>query len=245
MQTNTNAKKTLAEKACIYVISLACVLLIFAFMFLSVQAMLYSKVFYNWQFNKNDSYNELELSKEQLHSVRDKLIDYFKNKTDDLQVYVTFDGEYEPEPFYTEDELSHMQDTKKVFRGFFITSYIFIAVALTFIAVSYFYTLRNQKSTSFNRIYAEGAIIGSSVFLFMGMLLLLCLILFFTQMFSIFHDILFPQGNWMFYDSSNMIRMLPETLFYNAAVIIVSVGFISAVSFLISGIFLIRKVNNK
>ncbi|MCL2370164.1 MAG: TIGR01906 family membrane protein [Firmicutes bacterium] len=210
--------------------SISCLFVIVGLMLMTTDFVVQSRAFYNWQFNKNDTAFELGLSEEQLREVRDQLRDYFAGRSDTLQIYVIFDGDTEPTPFYTEDELCHMRDVKEVFLGFRITAWSLLMVGLlTLIILGIF--LRRR----FVRALTSGAIIGGITFLTIIISMALLILATWERSFEIFHYIFFPQGNWQF-SNSNMIDMLPYTLFMDAALIIAGVGIGVAVIFVVAGI---------
>jgi len=200
-------------------------------MFFSIDFVVGSSAFYNWQFRINDTHNELALADGDLERVRDRLIDYFAGRADCLQVEVTFIGENEPRPFYTDDELCHMNDVRIVFAGFRAA-----AVVLVILGVGGLMAIAAlQKGKDLSKSLSTGAIGAGAGFIGFFAVVALFVSAFWEAAFDIFHQVLFPQGNWSF-ANSNMIAMLPGTLFFIAAMIIVSVGFIFAAFFLGGGI---------
>ena len=193
-----------------------------------------SRAFFNWQFDINDAEFEVGLDREQLNKVRDQLRGYFGGRRETLQIYVIFEGETEPLPFYTEDELSHMRDVYYVFLGFRITAWLLVLSGIiTLITLGVI--LRKEFLKRYLRIISSGAIIGGAVFLSIITSLALLIVATWERAFEIFHYIFFPQGNWQFADS-NMINMLPGTLFMHAGLIIAGAGVTVAVVFVLAGI---------
>ena len=115
---------------------------------------------------------------------------------------------------YRQDELSHMQDVKKVFGG----GLIIVAVALTLFLVTLCFGIIKRKSYYNNcRKVPFYALIGVLlVLLTLGILALTS----FELAFDIFHKILFD-GNWEF-QNGVMIEMIGY-IFEDIAVIIISV----------------------
>ena len=203
-------------------------------MFMTTDIVVQSRAFYNWQFDINDAEFEVGLDREQLREVRDQLRGYFGGRRDTLQIYVIFDGETELSPFYTEDELSHMRDVYFVFLGFRITAWLLVLSGIITL-VTMGILLRKDFVKKFIRAVSSGAIIGGTVFLSIILSLALLIVATWERAFEIFHYIFFPQGNWQFADS-NMINMLPGTLFMHAGLIIAGVGVAVAIIFMLAGI---------
>ncbi len=195
-------------------------LLVLGFLFISVDFVLYSPGFYRNQFAKNNAAEEVELSQAELDRVMYRLIDYFKGKTDDLQIEVTFESMDEPRLFYTEDELSHMADVKKVFAGFKTAAVVLLVASLLGLALLVLFTEKREVPALLSRGAAFGCGILFGILLLVG----LALLLFFEPLFKAFHAVFFPQGNWQFPWDSNMLAILPESLFLTAAVLIAVSG---------------------
>ncbi len=175
------------------------------------------------KFAKNNAMEAVELSQPELDRVMYGLIDYFKGKSDDLQIHVTFESIGEPRPFYTEDELSHMADVKKVFDGFEAAAIVLLVLSLVGLGLLAFLT----KKSDIPALLSRGAVFGCGILFGVLLLIGLALLLFFEPLFTAFHAVFFPQGNWQFPWDSNMLAILPESLFLTAAILIA----VSGVSF--------------
>jgi len=217
-----------------FLVAVSCFFIIIGLMFMTTDFVVQSRAFYNWQFDINDAEFEVGLDREQLNAVRDQLRDYFGGRSGTLQIYVIFEGEIEPSPFYTEDELSHMEDVYYVFLGFRITAWILLLTGII-VLVTLGIIFRKNFVKKFIRALSSGAIIGGAAFLSVIIVLALLIVATWERAFEIFHYIFFPQGNWQF-ANSNMINMLPGTLFMHAGLIIAGVGIGVAVIFVIIGI---------
>lgn len=115
----------------------------------------------------------------------------------------------------TENEISHMEDVKKVF----IISMVVLIISIILVV---FLKFKTKKE------YFMQALKESSILAFLIIILLLILSLFnFEILFIYFHKIFFPQGNWLFPVNSTMIQVFPESLFKKLAFY----------SFTISGLF--------
>lgn len=211
----------------ISLVSCGAALLVVGIMFSTFAAVAYNRAFFRMEYRLNDTAKALKLSDTELERLTDKLVRYFSGRDDSLQTYVTFSGDSEPEPFYSEDELSHMADVKVIFAAvnrmtvacIFIPAIILIAVLL----------LDKRKA----RHLELGSLIGSAFILLFFIALGLYVAVDFEGGFVVFHKIFFPQGNWSF--SSDMIILLPETLFLHATIIILCGGIVPAVALLTFG----------
>jgi len=129
----------------------------------------------------------------------------------------------------TEFEVSHMEDVKNVFvvsMGVLFFS-IFLITFLVF-------KIKNK--------HVWQAFKKSSILAILIIVLLLILSLFnFENLFIYFHEIFFPQGNWMFPFDSLMVQVFPEELFENLAISSLVISFILALSLLFFSFYKIKK----
>ena len=112
-----------------------------------------------------------------------------------------FDLEEVPDVFNAEEQ-AHLADVKKVVQ------YSFVLLAVLILALVIFCMTGDWKKI------IKG---GTSLLL---VLLFLAVIIPFDKLFTLFHQIIFPQGNWMFSVDSTLIQFYPNTFFmsYGAAI---------------------------
>jgi integral membrane protein (TIGR01906 family) len=102
-------------------------------------------------------------------------------------------------PFYSEAEQSHMRDVRVVLYGFLLLA----LVSLVFVVASLIRGARDAarwKAVSRGGIWLIVGIVVLGVFAFVA----------FDTVFTLFHEIFFPGGNWSFPADSNLIRLYPE-----------------------------------
>lgn len=216
----------------LFLTTISAILLIVGLVFTTFAAVAYNRAFFRMEYRINNTAEILNLSDTELNKLTDKLVRYFSGKDETLQTYVVFDGEDTAEPFYTEDELSHMADVKIMFTNVNrILVVSLVTSAVIFIAV----LLLDKKRT---RHFKLGSLFGSSFVLLLFIVLGLWAAIDFNGAFEIFHMLFFPQGNWSF--TTDMILLLPQTLFFHATIIIICGGFVSAASLFTYGIIKIK-----
>ncbi len=103
------------------------------------------------------------------------------------------DGISEQAPFFG-DEQEHMVDVKNVLDGARIFSAIIIVLGL----------VAFERRTRFSSVFAGTVLIGLPLILVM---------LPWDVLFTQFHHIFFPQGNWIFAYNSEIIQTYPQSLF--------------------------------
>lgn len=147
----------------------------------------FNESYYDAQFKKND------VLVEDKELVIDNLLAFFKGK--------------ETLSYFTEKEQSHLVDVRNLFNKFFlmlnISIILFIASSLTL----YFLDKKEFVNTKIKILFLSGL----SAFAFMALLFLAALN--FASIFQSFHQVFFPQGNYLFSESSLLITLFPETFF--------------------------------
>jgi integral membrane protein (TIGR01906 family) len=105
-----------------------------------------------------------------------------------------------PDPIFSNAESAHMADVRTVFRG---AEY---AAALAFF-VATFRIARARGRGDALRLMRAGSLIAAGVVAIVGVAAAVA----FDPLFLLFHDVFFPQGNFLFDPAtSNLIRLYPE-----------------------------------
>jgi integral membrane protein (TIGR01906 family) len=120
---------------------------------------------------------------------------------------------------YTERELDHFMDAKVTLQGALRVWNISVIVLL---ALGLWAWRRNWLAQ-----YLHGLSRGGWLTLGLIAVIILLVIIAFNQLFVVFHQIFFPQGNWMFNYSDTFIRLFPERFWRD---IFIYVGVFSALA---------------
>ena len=108
---------------------------------------------------------------------------------------------------YTSQEVSHLEDVKKIMGEF---NYLFFILFLILVGIIAAYKIKKEALDSLF-LYGGFATIGTVI----------CLTVFsfidFNAIFTQFHIIFFPQGNWTFATDSLIIQTFPTTFFVQFA----------------------------
>lgn len=118
--------------------------------------------------------------------------------------YVTGGTADPPEPgrFYTADEISHMVDVRRVFDG----AKLLIPAGLFVMAIR-LQRARARSAEAMFRLARDGAVAAGVVVATLGVIAALA----FEQAFLLFHEVFFPQGNFLFDPAtSNLVRLYPD-----------------------------------
>jgi integral membrane protein (TIGR01906 family) len=108
---------------------------------------------------------------------------------------------FEP-PLFTEDEYSHMADVRRVFDG----AKLFIPAGLFVMAIR-LQRARARSAEAMFRLARDGAVASGVALAAVGMIAAVA----FEQAFLLFHEVFFPQGNFLFDPAtSNLVRLYPD-----------------------------------
>jgi integral membrane protein (TIGR01906 family) len=119
---------------------------------------------------------------------------------------------------YTSSEKSHLEDVKKVMNG---VDYLFY---LSLLVVTFIITIHKKKKEIIKKLFYYG---GISSLIFFGITMLFSLISF-NSMFTYFHKIFFPQGNWLFPIDSLLIQTFPIQFFVSISLKIMVISIVIA-----------------
>lgn len=221
-------------------------LLLFILLITSFEAVCYwTPNLYRDEFTKYDClgmlyyYRGETMDLDGLDEVMDATMSFLRGDRDDLQVTVTIDGE--EQEFYNEDEISHMTDVRNLFI-LFIRLRILAILAVIAIVVVFFRKFGKQAMSFLGGVYFRTCLIVFAVVL--GFCLLVSTD--FDKYFTIFHQIFFSQGNWMFDPrTSRMIDIMPEEFFMDIALRIIVTYLVSVVILLVPAKILEKKFREK
>ena len=102
-------------------------------------------------------------------------------------------------PVFSQDEYAHMADVRAVFRGA-----EYAAALALFILI--FRVERARRRGEALRLVRAGSLIAAGIVGAIGVAAAVA----FDPLFLLFHEVFFPQGNFLFAPDSNLIRLYPE-----------------------------------
>lgn len=111
---------------------------------------------------------------------------------------------------YTSSELSHLKDVQNIMK---MMDYLFYFSLLVCTLIVTFYRKKKEK---LSKLF----LYGGSVTVTLVILILLSSLISFNVVFTLFHRIFFPQGNWTFPAESLLIQIFPEGFFMKTGRII-------------------------
>lgn len=125
--------------------------------------------------------------------------DVIEAATSRAMEYATRGGNLTGDIYFTAAEVAHLQDVSRLYQPIRLGLGISAVAAATYVIVEmYTKKMRHDSFVWAFRILSS-----------LGVLAAVSLI-FFVTFFLGFHEVLFPQGNWMFAADSMLIRLFPE-----------------------------------
>lgn len=169
-------------------------------LFVPFLCLLFNPFFYDYLHEKHGSYDTL--GHERVQEIRSDVFSFLLLQQNSIDAF-------------TAEENSHMKDVRLIIVLLIlitVLSYILLLRRLLFdsrLTTKHEAALRMKRyllhleSAAQSARYLAGAIVFLAV----------CVVLFFEQTFTMFHLLLFPQGNWLFDASSIMIQTFPAGFF--------------------------------
>ncbi len=131
---------------------------------------------------------------------------------------------------YTAEEKSHLQDVQKVMKNIDLLFY-FLLLMLTLI-----FTYTRKDRQQLRKLFLSGGVAAVILLL----LLLVVIFVNFNYSFTIFHNIFFPQGNWLFSADSLLIKTFPPEFFVKISAFIFLLAGGCGIVFVLIGLLLKR-----
>lgn len=221
-----------------YIISTVISLCLFIIiLFSSMEIIIYNSHYYEWHYKERNIMAETNMDLESLLEVTEKMLDYLKDKRDNLDMTANIDGKVEE--VFGEREKLHMVDVKDLFvKATFLRNFSIIFVLIAFIAIFNF-----NKKMLINVFFSIKYVFG---LLIMLILVLSGLLYFnFNKYFTIFHEIFFSNDLWLLNPATDvLINMVPEIFFFTTALLIILIFFIMTTVVLITLEYLAKRLSS-
>lgn len=117
---------------------------------------------------------------------------------------------------YTPLELQHMEDVKVVTQ----TAFNLLVILLISLAASAFFLLRSNSHIERIKAFWQGLFNGGLLTLGLIVTIVFGAIFAWDYFFVTFHRLFFADGTWVFLYSDTLIRLFPERLWFDAALLI-------------------------
>lgn len=173
----------------------------------------FNKSFYYDEYSKLNTAQSIGMSSDDLNNATDTLLDYLKDKRDDLIVKANING-VDREVFNNRETL-HMVDVKDLYQNVILIRNIFLIIS--FIILIYLVFSKDNKYLFIE--YKKALLFYLFIFSLIG---IFCLIDF-NSFWTGFHHVFFPNNDLWLLDPRTdiLIMMVPEKFFYDLCISIV------------------------
>ena len=200
----------------------------------------------NWWRNEYAKYDTPsnvrgEMSLDDAVHVTEDMLDYCIGRLDTLDdTEATIDGV--TAPFFTDREKAHLADCRELFlKGIKVRV---IACLLLVAFVIYIYVHNGKEKTSL--LLAKGYLRSLGFVAVLAVIVAVLCVIDFTRVFTVFHHIFFDNDLWILYpDKDNLINIMQEDVFSDAAMWIAGIWLAAAAVFAAASIFSVRISNKK
>ena len=195
----------------------------------------------NWWRNEYAKYDTPsnvrgEMSLDDAVHVTEDMLDYCIGRLDTLDdTEATIDGV--TAPFFTDREKAHLADCRELFlKGIKVRV---IACLLLVAFVIYIYVHNGKEKTSL--LLAKGYLRSLGFVAVLDVIVAVLCVIDFTRVFTVFHHIFFDNDLWILYpDKDNLINIMQEDVFSDAAMWIAGIWLAAAAVFAAASIFAVR-----
>ena len=200
----------------------------------------------NWWRNEYAKYDTPsnvrgEMSLDDAVHVTEDMLDYCIGRLDTLDdTEATIDGV--TAPFFTDREKAHLADCRELFlKGIKVRV---IACLLLVAFVIYIYVHNGKQKTPV--LLAKGYLRSLGFVAVLAAIISILCVIDFTHVFTVFHHIFFDNDLWILYpDKDNLINIMQEDVFSDAAMWIAGIWLAAAAVFAAASIFTVRISSKK
>ena len=125
----------------------------------------------------------------------------------DLFIDAAFDERLDAGPLLTQDERRHMRDVGSLVRSLAVL----LAAAVVAMAITA-WALRREPARIGRTLLVAGLATGT-----LALVIAAVFAVAFDQAFLAFHELFFPQGNFLFGPDSNLLRLFPEGFWFESS----------------------------
>lgn len=200
----------------------------------SFSTLVFYKGFYYSEYHKNNVYKSLVTNNYSENVSNSQML--AEDVTNNLVSYMRGKSELK---YFSQEEKSHLRDVKFIISGINFIYYSSVVIFLLILIIFYY---KFKSNMGFVEKLSKMVLYGSITSLTFIVAILLLIIFFFQELFLLMHVILFPQGNWMFDQTSLLITLFPNQFFINFGLRIFIYALFQSIIFLIIGIWLRKHV---
>ena len=188
---------------------LASVMLIVAMLIISIEMFALNRGFFEKEYDKLGTAQDIGISTQSLTDVTDVLLDYTAGNIDSLDAQAEIEGENQE--VFGEREKDHMVDVQALYIGARNVRTIFIIAAPLLILIAFLISRKKaMKSLCRSFLYTSGA------FLVLVAAIGLYAVIDFSAFWTAFHKVFFTNDLWLLNPNTDvLIMMVPEQFFFD------------------------------
>ena len=215
------------------IVNAICLLLLS--LYFAVQLPTFSLWFYEREFEKNGTYAQVHMEKEDLHAVTSHMILYMRGIEDGLNIETTVGGERRL--FFSEREIHHMDDVRLLFDGGRMLRNV--SLALFLLTGAFLLWQKRDGWTAAMKCWRGAAFGLLGGFVVLGGVIAVS----FSRAFTIFHEIFFNNDLWILDPRVDLlVNIVPTPFFIDIALFI---GVVYAALLALTGIFAAAMLRNE
>jgi len=182
-------------------------------LYFCVQLPTFSIWFYEHEYAKNGTYEQINVEKDDLRDVTLHMIDYMRGKEEQLNIETYVAGE--PRLFFSEREISHMEDVHGLFKAGVILRNV---SAILFVATAVFLLWpRSGGLVTMMKSWRAAAISVLAAAVLVGVTIAVS----FEKAFTVFHEIFFTNDLWLLDPEVDLlVNIVPTPFFMDIALFI-------------------------
>jgi len=188
-------------------------------LYFSVQLPTFSLWFYELEFEKNGTYAQVYMEKEDLHAVTAHMIDYMRGSEDDLNIETTVDGE--KRLFFSEREIYHMEDVRLLFDGGQLIRNV--SAVLLILTGAFLFWQKKDGWKAAMQCWRAAAFGLLNVFVVLGVTIAVS----FNRAFTLFHEIFFSNDLWILDPRVDLLVNIVPTPFFTDIALLIGVVYAS------------------
>lgn len=183
----------------------------------SIDINCFNKHYYNYIYEKNSTNEIMNITTDDLNKMTDTLLDYLRDKRDDLSVEINVDGALTQG--FNEREIAHMIDVKDLYQNAMIVRNI--CAGILFISISFIIAFRPKNIFSnLQSSYIKAWLLIMAIMSSLGLYIFLDFNSFWTN----FHHVFFSNDLWLLDPSVDRLIMMVPLNFFNGLVIFILVS---------------------
>jgi|APSaa5957512622_1039677.scaffolds.fasta_scaffold46699_2 integral membrane protein (TIGR01906 family) len=188
---------------------LASIMLIVAMLVISIETFAFNRGFFEKEYDKIGTAQDIGISTADLTGVTDVLLDYTQDKRDTLDVQASIEGQIQE--VFGEREKEHMVDVKALYIAARNVRTICLIAAPILILIAFLISRKKAiKALCRSFLYTSGA------FLVLVVAIGLYAVIDFTAFWTAFHQVFFTNDLWLLNPNTDvLIMMVPEQFFFD------------------------------